>query len=70
MPNLSISMSQVLAQKVGCGVMVIGRHGCRAAVSRGLKHMLRLLDGFAVQRTAYYFRVYVISSIFISLPPW
>jgi hypothetical protein len=64
-PNLSTSMPQVLAQEVGCGGMVIVPPG-----SQGLKHTLRLLHGFVVQRTGYRFRVYVISSIFISLPPW
>jgi hypothetical protein len=39
-------------------------------VGQGLKHMPRLLDGVAVQRADYCFRVYVISIIFISLPPW
>jgi hypothetical protein len=50
--------------KVGCG-----RHG-RVALGRGSKHMPRLVDGVAVQRTDYCLRVYVISIIFISLPPW
>jgi hypothetical protein len=63
-PNLSTSMPQVLAREVGCGGMVIVPPG------QGLKHTLRLLHGFVVQRTGYRFRVYVISSIFISLPPW
>ncbi|MGH8604880.1 MAG: hypothetical protein ACREXR_19475 [Gammaproteobacteria bacterium] len=45
MPNLSTSMPQVLAQTVGCGGMVIVPPG------QGLKHTLRLLHGFVVQRT-------------------
>jgi hypothetical protein len=49
---------------VGCG-----RHG-RVALGQGSKHMPRLVDGVAVQRTDYCLRVYVISIIFISLPPW
>jgi len=63
-PNLSTSMPQVLAKEVGCGAMVIIPPG------QGLKHTLDLLHGFVAQRIGYRFRVYVISSIFISLPPW
>ncbi|MGH8487418.1 MAG: hypothetical protein ACREXS_00715 [Gammaproteobacteria bacterium] len=44
MPNLSTSMPQVLAQKVGCGGMVIVPPG------QGLKHTPRLPDGVVVQQ--------------------
>ncbi len=56
-------MPQVLAQKVGCSGMVIVPPG------QGLKHTLGLLHSFVAQRIGYRFRVYLISSIFISLPP-